>query len=330
MAISLQLVLLILCVSGASFFAGSETGFVSWNPLKLAHRAASGNIRAKWALFLMDHKDRLLSAVLIGNNICVVGASLAFAVLFEEIDHRISWNLAYLPSPESWLLTPFMVLFGEMLPKSLFRIYPFRLTMRSTPLLIVVYFATLPFTVVFSALTGLMFRQRHERGDSYMTKVREEMILVALEGSRAGTLFRSADIFIQNVLAMNEKRVMDVCTFVDAQGTKAEVMLFTEDQTAEEVRKRIKENAGMLVTKKDGEIAGCISLLDLANMPTNKVLGEACTPLPQLRSDQTILSALRQINESSSSFFLVTNSKGKRLGVVETGMLLQNAFHNKD
>lgn len=327
MTIILQIFLLLLCIAGASFFSGSETGFVSWNPLKLAHRAALGNIRAKWALFLMDHKDRLLSAVLIGNNVCVVGASLAFAVLFENIDSTVSWDLARLPSPESWLLTPLVVLFGEMLPKSLFRMYPFRLTMRSTPMLIIVYFVTLPFTMVFSMLTGMMKRDSHERGDSYMTKVREEMVLVALEGSRVGTLFRSADIFIQNVLAMNEKRVMDACVcsgnLLEAKGE----MVFSADQTVGDARSQIKRNTGILVADKEGEISGFISLLDMVGTPDTMKLGDLSRPLPRLRSDKSMFSALREMYETSSRFFSICSPKGINLGVVETDMLLKNTFH---
>ena len=205
--IALEIAALMLFIAGASFFAGSETGFVSWNPLKVEHRAGGGDIVARWALFLIKNKNRLLSAQLIGNNVCVIGASLTFAALFETVDHALSWELSRIPSPESWFLTPFIVLFGEMLPKSLYRLYPFILTMRSVPLLMIVYFVTFPLTVPFFAASGFFRRSESVKGDSFMTKVREEMVLIALEGTKIGTLFKSADVFIQSILTLNEKRV---------------------------------------------------------------------------------------------------------------------------
>ncbi|MBN1308310.1 MAG: DUF21 domain-containing protein [Chitinispirillaceae bacterium] len=325
MEIALQTTLCLFFICGASFFAGSETGFVSWNPLKIGHRAVSGDIVARWALFLIKHKDRLLSAQLIGNNICVIGASLTFASLFKTIDSSVSWNLSRIPSPESWLLTPVIVLFGEMLPKSLFRIYPFLLTMNSVPLLMVVYFATLPFTFVFSVVTGMFWKNAPHRGESFMSKVREEMVLVALEGSKTGTLFKSADIFIQNVLALNEKKVGDM---INTRDSTLNGIRFYAHECIGEVKKRIPDQPGIIVyTAGEADIAGYISLFDLIQAPEEATLGSCCKPLPRFGTEQTMFSALRSADEESH-FFIITDQSGSLTGIIDRMMLLKAAFKN--
>ncbi|MBD3392529.1 MAG: DUF21 domain-containing protein, partial [Chitinivibrionales bacterium] len=60
----LSLAALGVCVAGAFFFAGTETGFISWNPLKVTYRARQGSVAARWALYLMQHRGRVVSAVL--------------------------------------------------------------------------------------------------------------------------------------------------------------------------------------------------------------------------------------------------------------------------
>ncbi len=322
----LQFASLILCVLGASFFAGAETGFVSWNPLKVSYRAASGDIVARWALFLIRHKDRLLSAVLIGNNICVIGASLAFSSFFEAVDNAVAPDLTRIPSPESWILTPIIVLFGEMLPKSLFRLYPFRLTMRAVPFLTGLYFATLPFTFIFSLVTS-MFRNIRKRGESFMTKVREEMVLVAMEGSKSGTLFRHADIFLQNALMLNERKLRDLCESSGVVMQSPGAFRFRADQTVAAAKKQIGDQQGIIVHEVSGDrIRGLVSLIDLANASDDAVLGTMCKPLPRMPAEWSLLTALRYIEQRASSFFGINDEKGELIGVVDHYFLIHGIF----
>ena len=329
MDIALQTMLLMLFIGGASFFAGSETGFVSWNPMKIEHRAVSGDIVAQWALFLLKRKDRLLSAQLIGNNICVIGASLAFASLFETIDRAVPLELTRMPSPESWLLTPVIVLFSEMLPKSLYRLYPFILTMRSVPVLMIVYFITLPFTIIFSAATDLFRKNSLPKGDSFMTKVREEMVLIALEGSKIGTLFKSADVFIQNILALNEKSVGEVFPRVMEEDTAINENRFFSNELVGEVKKRVPDQPGILVYNPVGNsICGYISLFTLIQAPEEATLENYCRGLPQLETGQTLFAALRSADEGNHYCVIGDQNENSNV-IIDKMMLMQAAFNNK-
>ncbi|MBN1760465.1 MAG: DUF21 domain-containing protein [Chitinispirillaceae bacterium] len=325
MPIPLQLLLLTAGVIGAAFFAGSETGFVSWNPLKVSHRAANGDIVARWAQFLLKHKDRLLSAQLIGNNVCIVGASLAFASLVATVDQHVQWNLEELPSPESWVLTPLMVLFGEMLPKSLFRMYPFRLTMRSIPMLMGIYFLTLPFTWMFTSVTGLFRRNTPAKGESFMTKVREEMVLVAMEGSRTGTLFRSADQFIQNVLLMNEKKTGDVFSALKQEDRDGIHNCFDGNSEAGAVKRRVDDGEGILVRDGNGGLYGYVAMHDLAAAPDTVTIDSLSSPLPRLATGMTIPAAIRLL-DVKVPFVMIQDTLGTALGVIATATFLRGAL----
>ena len=89
----LSATVLLFCFAGQFLFAGSETGFVSWNTLKVSHRAGEGGLLARWAVFLMNRRDALLAAVLIGNNIFIVGSTLAFLDIFERLSHIVPGGL---------------------------------------------------------------------------------------------------------------------------------------------------------------------------------------------------------------------------------------------
>lgn len=280
---------------------------------------------ARWARFLVKHKDRLLSSQLIGNNVCNIGASLTFALLFDRLDDMVLWDLSRIPSPESWLLTPVIVVFGEMLPKSLFRIYPFQLTMSMVPILMAVYLVTLPFTCTFSMLAGLINRFKQHNGVSFMTKVREEMVLIALEGSKSGTLFKSADVFIQNVLTLHDKKVSDL---VSAGKDALPSIRFFSNELVADILPRLPEAPGILVFHPDGNaICGTVSLLDIIDAPPDATVGSLCKFLPVIKAGQSLVSTLRSTGDDSY-FYSIEGDNKKKVGIIDTFTFLQAAINN--
>lgn len=321
---------LLICFVGSSLFAGAETGFVSWNPLKISHRAVLGDIIARWADFLMHHKDRLLSAVLIGNNICIIGASLAFERFLESADHFFSLELSSIPSAESLMLTPLMVLFGEMLPKSLFRLYPFRLTMRMTPLLVALYYMTLPFTWIFSHITGLLRKTRKAEGITYMAKVREEMVLVAQEGSKSGTLFRSADKFIQNLMEVNSKTIGEMFEESRSSTGNETGKIFNRNVSVGTVLKGLDEQKVVLVGDTAEIATDYITFTTLAAAPSGVMIGDISHPLPVIKGRNPVISLLREDFDPNGAVIRITDDEDNHIGVAMVETLLLTALSFKE
>ena len=72
---SLLFVLLIALIIGGGYFAASETAFASVNPMRIRHRAENGERRAKRAEYILEHFNKALSTLLIGNNIMHIGTA---------------------------------------------------------------------------------------------------------------------------------------------------------------------------------------------------------------------------------------------------------------
>lgn len=327
MTLIFQFLFLGLCIAGASLFAGTETGFVSWNPLKLSHRAMRGDIVARWADFLMRRNDRLLSAVLIGNNVAIISASLVFEKLLESLDHTFSLELSSIPSAEALMLTPIMVLFGEMLPKSLFRLYPFRLTMRMTPLLIAVYYMTLPFTSVFSFFMNLVRRKKIPEGETYMAKVREEMVMVAQEGSASGTLFRSADKFIQNLMEINNKTVGEMYRSIASVACSETGPVYDLSLSVREVKKCISNQKVVLVGDPLTQSARMfVTLNDLVLSPDTEKLDDISRPLHFVSVESSAIALLQESSGSSTDVIGIIDQQGEYVGAAIIDTLLLTAL----
>ena len=158
-----------------------------------------------------------------------------------------------------------------------------------------------------------------------MTKVREEMVLVAMEGSRTGTLFRSADRFIQNVLAMNEKKLGDVFTASHAADKTVDGNCFASTSTAGAVKRQMVDGEGILITDADNCIRRYIPMSELATIPDEVRLTSVGIPLPRFDADLNVPAVIRLL-DVNQPFVLVCGSDGSGLGVMTTNLLLGEAL----
>ena len=97
-----------IAVLASFFFAGFETGFISWNKYKVEKRAEDGAFSACLALILQKNRAKVLTTVLVGNNIALVMMESSFTNLFGGVG-------ILLPAiVQSLLLTLFLVIFCDI------------------------------------------------------------------------------------------------------------------------------------------------------------------------------------------------------------------------
>jgi putative hemolysin len=315
MTFEAQFILLLVCLLGTFVFAGTETGFVSWNRLKVSHLAETGSRMGRWGLFLINRKNSLLSAVLIGSNVCIVGASLFFTNLFSHITQLSI--LSKIPSPESWLLTPVVVLFCEMLPKSLFRLYSFQLTLKFIPVLLLAYFGTLPFSYLFSLVTGGFRKTVDDQDQTFITKIREEMVLVTAEGARTGALFESSNLLFNNILQLKNRTVSELVLMLD----QFQRCLFRVNDPISVIKKCKIEADEVIIYDVNGTMpVGYISLLDIVGARPEDSLSSYVRPLLVVDENTTLVSGLKMIIKDSRNLYLLRNKEG----------IIRGILHKKD
>jgi CBS domain containing-hemolysin-like protein len=118
MDVSLELLVLALCVLASALYSGSEIGFYSLSPVQVDLEARQGGRTARIVRLLMQDDSALLITILIGNNLALELATLAGDSLLEAGPGTRGALLV------SAVLTPILFLFGEALPKDIFRRRP--------------------------------------------------------------------------------------------------------------------------------------------------------------------------------------------------------------
>lgn len=129
MTIGLLAILLVLAILLEGFFSGSEMALISADRIALHKMAQNGHNGAKLALKLMSKPEHVLATTLVGTNLCVAfQATLTTLYVTKYIDPERIELYSVL------LLTPMILLFGEVLPKTIYQRYAERLAPAVAPL----------------------------------------------------------------------------------------------------------------------------------------------------------------------------------------------------
>lgn len=102
----------------SGFFSGSETGLTGAGKARLHKLASEGNKRAKIVLKLREDKDSLMSAILLGNNVFNILASVLAATVADSLFHQGGLGIVI----TTFIMTFLILIFGELMPKT----YAFR------------------------------------------------------------------------------------------------------------------------------------------------------------------------------------------------------------
>ena len=142
-SIAMLATLLILVIMSA-YFSATETAYTSLNRIRMKNRADNGSRRAAKTLELAEEYDKLLSTILIGNNIVNITATTVSTVLCTK------WFHQYGPTVSTVALTIIILIFGEITPKSMSKERPEDFAMFAQPLLKLFMVVLTPLNFLFS------------------------------------------------------------------------------------------------------------------------------------------------------------------------------------
>ena len=200
--------ILCVCVALSAFFSASETAFTSANKVKLKTMMLNGSKRAKLAYTLAEDYDRLITTILIGNNIVNIAASSLAPSLFLELLNNQA-NLATTVS--TVVMTIVILIFGEVSPKAIAKESPENLAMTFAPVLKLLCTIFTPFASLFSALKKLLTKLfKTEESESF---IEEELMTMVDEAQSEGDMDAHEGELIRSAIEFNDDRdVLSVLT----------------------------------------------------------------------------------------------------------------------
>ncbi|MCD6506743.1 HlyC/CorC family transporter [Candidatus Poribacteria bacterium] len=203
-AIPFSIIALIL-VGFRAFYAGSETAFVSANRMRLRALAEDGEVKAARALSLFSMPEEILTMTLIGTNLMGISATQMAVLAAKSIrPHDIAWQ----SSITTAVMTPLILLFGEIIPKSIFRAKANSIMMRAYLMIRGSHLAFYPVVKVFTSLSSKLASA--VKGEEESDARRSELRLLTSMGEQEGVILPRQRQMIHSVLDLHRKTVGQV------------------------------------------------------------------------------------------------------------------------
>ena len=205
--ISLVLAVLV-CLVLSAFYSGSETALVSVNKIRINQLVESKDAQAKIIHRLVESPDRMLALTLAGTNL----ANVLISQFGDRLTARVLPNAEHLQEPIAILwVTTLLLIFGEILPKTIFRVKADSLALRYAYPLRVSESVLAPLIFLVQTLTKLIVRII-DRGASTPSPdaQREELRLLATMGERSGNLLTDQRRMIHSLLNLQDRTVAQV------------------------------------------------------------------------------------------------------------------------
>ena len=305
---------MVVCVAMSAYFSATETAFSSLNKTRLKVLADDGNKRAALALRLAEDYDRLISTILIGNNIVNISVASIGTLLFVELYGDAGATISTV------VVTVVVLIFGEITPKSIAKDMPERFAMFSAPFIHLWIWVLTPLNFLFSQWKRLVSHFVKTDNDAKMSH--EELLLFMEDVEQDGSIDENEGELLRNALEFRELTAEEILTHrieleaVDVNESHAEIaQAFTQSRFSRLLvyRDTIDQIVGVL-HQKDFYINGSM---------TDQPVAEIMTEPLFVYQHTKIRDILKMLQHKKSHIAVVVDDFGGTLGIVTMEDILE-------
>ncbi|MCR5156976.1 MAG: hemolysin family protein [Butyrivibrio sp.] len=147
-----RIIVLIVLVLLSAFFSSAETALMTSNKVRMKALADEGNKGAERVLKICDDTQKMLSAILIGNNIVNLSASALMTVYVTDVFGSFAIGLG------TGVLTLVVLIFGEIIPKTVATAYSEKISLVYAPIILFVMAIMTPFSFIINGIATVIMK----------------------------------------------------------------------------------------------------------------------------------------------------------------------------
>ena len=309
-----SIIAMLICVILSAYFSATETAFSSLNKTRLKVMAEKGNKRAQQAFELAENYDKLISAILIGNNVVNIALSSIATLLFVAMLGNIGATVSTV------VITVVVLIFGEITPKSLAKDFPEAFAMFSAPMIRMIMWLLAPLNYLFSLWKRLVNKLFKGKKDEAMSQ--EELLMLLEEVEQEGGLDEEEGELLRNAVEFGDLQAKDILTHrVDLEGVSI-------DATKEEIAAAFSETrySRLLVYEETiDKIVGVIHQKDfyrgmgVIEGPVSSIMA----PPVFVHQTEKVDDLLHVLQASKSHIAVIIDEYGGTLGIVTMEDILE-------
>ena len=309
-----SIVAMLICIFLSAYFSATETAFSSLNKTRMKVLAEKGNRQAKLAFDLAENYDKLISTILIGNNIVNIALSAIATLLFVELMGNIGATVSTV------VITVVVLIFGEVTPKSIAKDHPEKFAMFAAPFIRMLMWLFTPLNYLFALWKKLVGKLFKSKDDTRMSQ--EELLMLLEEVEQEGGLDEEEGELLRNAVEFGDLEAQDILTH------RVDLEAVSLDASKEEIARVFTETrfSRMLVYEDTiDKIVGVIHLKDFYR-GTGVIPGsirEIMTPPVYIHQTEKVDDLLHLLQASKSHIAVVIDEYGGTLGIVTMEDILE-------
>jgi putative hemolysin len=303
---------LIMLLVFSAFFSGSETALMAISRLRLRHISETEPKRAKYVERVLEKPERLIGAILLGNNLVnvamtAIATALAISIWAER-------GIIYV----TIILTIIILIFAEITPKVYAKYFNERVSLITAPILNVIMYVLNPFVSLITHISNkLLLIIGVDVSKEKRPLMTEEVIKTCIKmGSEEGGISVEENRMISRVFTLNDKTVGQVMV------PKDKMVILDANSQVEEISKVVLETGHSrfpITEGSDAEVIGFIHAKDLFKLIKKRKSGSVrkiMRPAYFVPEDKKIDSLLRGFQYRKLHQAVVLGSKGKVTGLI--------------
>ncbi len=308
-------VALVILVGFSAFFSASETAFSSLNQIRLKSRAEDGDSSAARVLEMAEKYDKLLSTILIGNNIVNIAAASIGTILFTQM-----LGAERGATMSTIVLTIIVLIFGEVTPKSLAKEMPEKVATAVSPFLVLLMALMTPLTWLFTQWKKLLGHFVHSGEADTITE--GELMTMVSEAENDGELTDRESELIRSAIEFDDVEVEEILT------PRVDVVAVEDDIPLEELAQTFAESGYSRLPVYHGTIDNIIGVVHekdfyIARLKKATKIDDLVVPTLYTTGSTQISQLLRTLREQHHHLAVVVDEYGGTEGIITLEDILE-------
>ena len=306
---------LVILVGFSAFFSASETAFSSLNQIRLKSRTEDGDSSAARVLAMAEQYDKLLSTILIGNNIVNIAAASIGTILFTQM-----LGAERGATVSTIVLTIIVLIFGEVTPKSLAKEMPEKVATAVSPFLVLLMALMTPLTWLFTQWKKLLGHFVHSGEADTITE--GELMTMVSEAENDGELTDRESELIRSAIEFDDVEVEEILT------PRVDVVAVEDDIPLEELAQTFAESGYSRLPVYHGTIDNIIGVVHekdfyIARLKKATKIDDLVVPTLYTTGSTQISQLLRTLREQHHHLAVVVDEYGGTEGIITLEEILE-------
>lgn len=310
----MEILIIIFCLVASAFFSATETAYSTINKVKLKSQADNGDKKAYKILKCLEDYDKLITTILIGNNVVnILNASVATTLFISLFGEASGASLSTI------FTTIFVLVFAEITPKSIAKEFAEPVAFACFSIIQITIFVLFPFTWVFKQLKRLVSLILKSE-DKVITE--GELLVYVEESVSGGAITLEESNMIQSVLKLADMPVIDIMT------PKLDIVGVDISTSVDDINKLFLETEYSRLPVYDGDLDHIVGILTQKDflggvLFGDKKLKEVIKPAKITFYSKKLKILLDELRDEQTHLALITNEHGSIIGMLTMEDILE-------